>query len=84
MAVVTTTVALAADTWVQVSTGQANVLVQRTSGIIRVAVKATSPAGAVGHILDDDLSAISFSSLGAADLVWARSDNQDQKVVVTA
>lgn len=84
MAVVTSNVALGADTWVAVSTGQANVLVQRLSGIIRVAVKATSPSGKVGHILDDDQSSISFSALANTDLVWACSDNQDQKIVVTA
>ncbi|QIG74954.1 hypothetical protein EVC13_033 [Rhizobium phage RHph_I65] len=84
MAVVTTTVNLTADTWTQISTGQANVLVQRLSGIIRVAVKATAPSGAVGHILDDDQSSISFGSLAATDLVWALSSNEAQKIVVTA
>lgn len=84
MAVVTTDVALAADTWVQVSTGQANVLVQRKAGIIRVAVKATIPTGDVGHILDGDNGSIAFSALGATDLVWAQSDNADSKIVVTA
>lgn len=68
--------------WTSLSSGEASVLVQAKVAGLVVAVKATQPNTAGGHVLDEVDRAVSFNNLGATDLVWGWS-TKDGVAVVT-